>query len=469
MPNFLWQFTQTASDNTVTGKSSNVNAITPMPKLSPAGAKQNNVSNNGSTAGNRQVNVVRDFYWTYSKPGDVSRNEVPRVILTERALKTNALVSQLKYSLGAIAGTKDKVIADLEAFGINSTNLTSLVNRVGGTIGVTDLTNRIGQAIGGIEDQATNFAQNASPTAFNYAAGLLDKVQQELGDDNPTLNDPNNRFLKPYQGLYLTEPTGWVYILPYFDNKQISQTNQFAETGSVGGAANLATGAVGFMTDTAEIISSLASPTQITYIERTKFYNYSSDGGETVDVEFPLINTGSVTYEDVVRNWQLLYLLVYQNRPGKTGFNTVEQPVIYQVEIPGVKFFPYCYVTSINIEFVGSRREMSISVPFNGSSTNNTQTSINNTVASKDIKTVIPDAYKVRITLQSMTANTKNFMNHMLFANGVIETGTATPVADLNPAKTPVSPTTPPPADVARTITSAISQGSGISDRYLSK
>jgi hypothetical protein len=102
---------------------------------------------------------------------------------------------------------------------------------------------------------------------------------------------------------------------------------------------------------------------------------------------------------------------------------------------------------------------MSISVPFNGSSTNNTQTSINNTVASKDIKTVIPDAYKVRITLQSMTANTKNFMNHMLFANGVIETGTATPVADLNPAKTPVSPTTPPPADVARTITSAISQG----------
>jgi hypothetical protein len=410
MPNFLWGFS-TNNSSDASGKIASTNALTPIPKLGPAGTQANNVSNKGSTAGNQQVNVVRDFYWTYSKPGDVSRSEVPKIILTERALRTNALISQLKYSLGAAIETAPAAVATLSQFS-KDISLTQLIQKIPGA-------NALGNTVASSASQAGAAIANSGPG--QYAADLAALANKVAADNNPTI--ANSPILKPYQNLYLTEPTGWVYILPYFDNNQASQGNQFADSGSQGSIVGAVMGKVaGYATDIAEAAAAIASPTQVTYVERAKFYNYASDGGESITVEFPLINTGSVTYDDVVRNWQLLFLLVYQNRPGKTGLNVVEQPVIYQVEVPGVKFFPYCYITSIGIEFVGSRREMSIDIPSNGTTVNNTSTSTtsNNTVTT--IKTIIPDAYKVRISLQSMTANSKNFMQHMISNHNIIET-----------------------------------------------
>jgi hypothetical protein len=43
------------------------------------------------------------------------------------------------------------------------------------------------------------------------------------------------------------------------------------------------------------------------------------------------------------------------------------------------------------------------------------------------MKAIIPDAYRVRISLKSMTANTKNFMQHMISNHNVVETAIATP------------------------------------------
>ena len=436
MPNFLWGFS-TNNSSDASGKIASTNALTPIPKLGPAGTQANNVSNKGSTAGNQQVNVVRDFYWTYSKPGDVSRSEVPKIILTERALRTNALISQLKYSLGDAINTAPAVVATLSQFS-EDISLTQLIQKIGGTIGdyggnaIAGGASAAGSFIAntgfgqGVAKAATSAGSAASQyvlgkTPGQYAADIAALANKIASDNNTTI--ANSPILKPYQNLYLTEPTGWVYILPYFDNNQATQGNQFSDSGSQAGSIGKLMGTVAnIATDAAEIASAIASPTQVTYVERAKFYNYASDGGESITVEFPLINTGSVTYDDVVRNWQLLFLLVYQNRPGKTGLNVVEQPVIYQVEVPGVKFFPYCYITGIGIDFVGSRREMSINIPSNGTTVNNTSTSTTSNNSVTTIKTIIPDAYKVRITLQSMTANSKNFMQHMISNHNIIET-----------------------------------------------
>ena len=130
MPNFLWGFS-TNNSSDASGKIASTNALTPIPKLGPAGTQANNVSNKGSTAGNQQVNVVRDFYWTYSKPGDVSRSEVPKIILTERALRTNALISQLKYSLGAAIDTAPAAVATLSQFS-KDISLTQLIQKIPG-------------------------------------------------------------------------------------------------------------------------------------------------------------------------------------------------------------------------------------------------------------------------------------------------------------------------------------------------
>jgi hypothetical protein len=385
MPNFLWSFTN--NDTGVGGLSQQTSVN--LPKIVPA----------GSTS---RINVVRDFYWTYSKLNE-GRQEVPRIILTERKLRTNALVSQLKYSLGQVSNNLTQTFQNINTFAANNGASEGLKNFIGG----------IGDSVQNVAGKVDNFGKLLSS---NYA-----------DDDNSTVN--GSKWLEPYRNLYLTDPTNWVYILPYFDNNQANQTNSFSDSGKVGGIGDaLGAPLVGMVSEAAEISASINNPTQITYIEKTKFYNYPTEG-EDINIEFPLINTGEVTFDDVVKNWQFLFLLVYQNRPGKTSQNTVDQPVIYQAEIPGVKFFPFCYVTSITIDFMGSRREMTINVP----TTNSTSSFLGNIAGqflgsssgSTGIQAIIPDAYRVRIALKSMTANTKNFMQHMISNHSIVETSTS--------------------------------------------
>jgi len=438
MPNFLWTFVNNNTDTSSTGANSLA-----LPVISPAGSTSSGYSSSSTTS---QVNVVRDFYWTYSPVGDTARAETPRIILTERKLRTNALISQLKYSLGQTTSGLNQTVQNIQQFG-QSTGATAAIQ--GATCSLTQFISNLaqtptGQAIsqagsvisGGARD-ATSAVGGciASTDAYQQAAAVASKaatqVQSAIGntfadDNNYTVN--NSPWLSPYRNLYLTDPTGWVYVLPYFSNNQASQQNNFSDDGKTGvfSDAVLGTGAKA-VNEAAGFFASLNSPTQITYIERAKFYNYPTEG-ESITVEFPLINTGNVTYDDVVKNWQFLFLLLYQNRPGKTGNNVVDQPVIYQVEVPGTKFFPFCCIESINIEFIGSRRELAISIPTSNSVTSNafsdTQ-AVNSATGTRNIMAVIPDAYRVSITLKSMIANSKNFMQHMITNSNIVKTGTS--------------------------------------------
>jgi hypothetical protein len=445
MPNFLWGFT-----NNITGASDASPNNLALPEIKPAGTIANGFSVNTIKTPTSLVNVVRDFYWTYSPVGDVARAEVPRIILTERKLRTNALISQLKYSLGQAFSGGAQTLQNIQQFG-NNTGATAALQSAGQTIGsgltkfISGLQNTsIGQAAGSIAqgagtavtDEASKVGgqiannsayQQGLSVAKNAYAQVSDTIGATFADDNnPTVN--SSPWLAPYRNLYLTDPTGWVYVLPYFSNNQANQSNSFADTGETGFGKQITLGeAATVATNAAGAIASLNNPSQITYIEKAKFYNYPTEG-EDITVEFPLINTGNVSYDDVVRNWQFLFLLLYQNRPGKTSQNTVDQPVIYQVEVPGNKFFPFCFIQSLNIEFMGSRREMNITVPSNTSTSadlGQVGQALGNASSSVSIPVVIPDAYKVTITLKSMIANSKNFMQHMIGPHQIVTTGTA--------------------------------------------
>jgi hypothetical protein len=77
---------------------------------------------------------------------------------------------------------------------------------------------------------------------------------------------------------------------------------------------------------------------------------------------------------------------------------------------------------------MGSRREMNISVPSNTSTSANLGAagqSVSSSDSSISIPVVIPDAYKVTISLKSMIANSKNFMQHMIGPHQIVTTGTA--------------------------------------------
>jgi hypothetical protein len=339
------------------------------------------------------LDVVNNFYWTYSKPE--SREEVPTIFLKEKKLLTNALISQLKYSLGAASSS-----AQAAAQTIGST----VVNAANGTV---------------FSDVA-GFTQDKLNGAANLVTGLTNLANQGLAAAGIVSNDPTvdgSKWLAPYQGLYATKPTGWQFLFPYFDDTYEAHANAFSSEGSVGGLGGLIGEAANLAYSFSEVAGFLSNPKQITYIERAKFYNFPTEG-ENITFSFPLINTGSVDYDDVVSNWQLLFLLLYNNKPGRISTTTVEQPVIYEVEIPGVKFYPYCYITSIDIKFQGSRREMSMVIPYTSpnldSNAENDVTNVSSATSTKSINTIVPDAYFVTITLKSMLAETKNFMYHLI-------------------------------------------------------
>lgn len=447
MPNYLWSF-----QNNNTGTSDVMPQSISLPVISPAGSTSNMP---GASIPTSMVNVVRDFYWTYSPVGDIARAETPRIILTERKLRTNALISQLKYSLGQTANGLAQTTQNIQTFTSNTganglanfiqslkTNAQNGANQLGNALspGQTDGTDPNGGQLANSSSGYANILKNAGTQVVNSISTAL------ADDNNPTVN--SSPWLAPYRNLYLTDPTGWVYVLPYFSNNHANQGNAFADSGETGTATDAILKPIaGLATEAAGLFASLNNPTQITYIEKAKFYNYPTEG-EQITVEFPLINTGSVSYDDVVKNWQFLFLLLYQNRPGKTSNNVVDQPVIYQVEVPGVKFFPFCYISSLNIDFVGSRREININIPSSSSTSsssnigNTPSQTLGNTTGTTSIPAVIPDAYKVSITLNSMIANSKNFMQHMIGPHNLVETGTTLSISTgdtLNAGRQPLT------------------------------
>ena len=375
------------------------------PNNTPLGAGQGSSLN--TPLGNT-VDVVRNFYWTYSKLGD-ARQEVPKIYLKELKLKTNALISQLKYSYGVTKETVQALVGELP-----DALKTALTSYIGNTVA-----------------QGENFLQTLLPQTV---------------DNNPVY--VKNPQLNPYKNLYITDPTGWEFVMPYFENYSNMQSNTFSQDANNPFVGLISQAAAG-VTDLASAMSMLRSPTQISFVEKSKFYNYSEEGEEFTFM-FPLINTGSVTFEDVIRNWELIFLLLYNNKPPRKNKSLIEPPVLYQVEIPGVKFLPFCYVSQMAVDFQGSRRELSFDLPYidnlnldaapptrlpAGSSVFNNLLNrvfnstpqvrgFVNTSTPRKINAIIPDAYIIKITLKSLIAESKNFMYSILNQGSLVSTRT---------------------------------------------
>jgi len=380
-----------------------------VPILAPA-ASQNENSGFISVSKDTKIttlNVVDDYNWTYSPKS--ARKEVPNIILTEKRLKTNALVSQLLYSYGASTTGLDQIKANItETFGENNSFVKAL------------------DFIAGLAQGAGEFA-GKTLQSNEVTKKIVDRLA-EVKDENSVMDSD---LLKAYRNLYLTQNTGWRYILPYFDNYSNDAANSFGSDGgnlpTLGALRAISEGVASFN----EAIAVLQNPLEFSFAERAKFYSYPEQGDE-ISFEFPLINTGSSTYEDVKKNWQLLFLLLYQNKPSRVNANVIEPPVLYQVEIPGQKFMPYAYMSKLAVDFKGSRRTLSMEIPiqdqvFSSSSRSAPTANLpNNQVVSgvsnfdsKKITTIIPDAYVIKVSLRGLVADSRNFMAAALESDGV--------------------------------------------------
>ena len=394
MPENLWQFTFKRTPSPDATRLADPQYTLPTltaPKGTPGGDY-----NLTGTGGGTIINVRDGYLWTNSKPRTAGkgREEAPYVVMTERRVKANSMVAQALYSVGAIT---DSIASVGAKFGLLSNGATKSANIAGNEI--------------------ANIFQKAAGALGNLGLGTINSqsLQSFLGSQTDYIKDDpsflTQDYLSWYKGLYITEKTGWKFVLPYFEDYGQGVGNSWGSDSSSSGANVLTTGVAAAMgeanTAIRNLVGGLLNTSTGAYIENSQFYQYAQSG-ESITIRFPLINTGAATYDDVVKHWQFIFLLLYNNKPERINRNLIEPPPIYETTIPGVQYMPFSYIKTISIDYKGARRTMKINVPVTAGN------SLSNANFNTTIETIIPEAYDIKITLQGLVADSKNFMYSLI-------------------------------------------------------
>ena len=331
------------------------------------------------------IDVNNDFPWTKSPKS--SRRDVPTIRLKEKRITKNSTVSNLAYSLLA-----------------NADLANTLSVQAGQSVDILT---------GNEKGEATNFISNLKSNAADQVNKIV-KESEVLTNIKGKVNEVfdfesfQSNVLKPYNFLYATEKTGFDYIFPYLDNNY-RESNVSMGTDQSNIASSVMGAVRGFAQEVAGATLALRPGV---YIEESRQFSMGQEG-RSLNVSIPLLNTGS--YDEILKNWQLIFGLIYQNRPGRITKNLVDVPVIYETSIEGMAYMPYSYIRSLSIEFVGNRRTMKMKVPVTKFSTQGSDIGIQ----TREITTVIPDAFQLNFTITGLNDETRNFLFESIDKNVV--------------------------------------------------
>ena len=303
------------------------------PKLVPAGG--GGISSGSSnyiaqSSGNSSViDVVNNFQWTTSPPGLQSRQEVPGIELREKRLMVNSLISAAAYYLMSGTSSLNNILSQA-----NGAGLSNIINGLGNSV------NSILQnpGVSNLGSGLTNFLQNTlTSSSLGYSVNNSG-VNNFLATGQAS--GLNSQYLEPYEGLYITEDTGFTYWLPYFTDTLQEFVNEFTDQDATFNENTYLGRGVSMVRGAAEALARFSYFMEPgVYIERPKFYSFAGSG-DSVVINFPLVNTGWSTYQDVRKNWQFVFLITYQNRPNRRSRELIDPPSLYEVNIPGVKYLP---------------------------------------------------------------------------------------------------------------------------------
>jgi hypothetical protein len=324
------------------------------------------------------IDVVHNFSWYAGPKSSTSAlDKVPCVFLTEREQKVSSLISGALYYLRA---TKKAITGQLEKFGAPD-DPTSLLGKL----------NAIGAGGGPLS--------NLKSTVGKFG----DAINKEMEQDTALLNAHN---LKSLEGIYLTSKTGFNYRLPYYNQSQ-EITSEWGENDNAGGKLR---GLIDAGTELVDTISQTVNITQPgVYIEKPKYFQ-NADAGITRTLKFPLLNTiRRSELNPVQQNYELLWLLTFQNKPYKTSFAKTPPPKIYTVSVPGEFSMPYAYISSMSINFLGTVRRLPVSIP----------TLSNGSISPRTVEVPIPEAYDVSISFTSLINDYGNTMVSDAFTTSI--------------------------------------------------
>lgn len=319
--------------------------------------------------GSTHIDVVKDFKWTKTKRNSVGREGTPALELQEFYVPLPAFYSNLN-TIKQLATTAGK-----------------------GLGGIIDQVTKI---VGAGQSQVNAVKKTAAEVNSNVEA-MLREARQRFGAEEFTL--PN--YLKAYENLYGIKRSNFIYRLPFLEDNYKTVSNSWGDAGGL--AKTLQTGAE----DLTSLLGSLASPA--VGIDFTKSFSYGAKNEPVNNLSFYLDNTKDSEYgtKNYETNFRLIFLLLYQNMPNRLNRLALQPPVIYRAKLPGVFSYRYSYLSEIDVTMIGVRKRKTVS-------------NFITTEGNKDIETVIPEGYEVRLTLQSLLPETQNLffdaINNPVFA-----------------------------------------------------
>ncbi len=333
---------------------------------------------------NNVIDVVNNFSW-YSGPkaSSVALDKQPCAFLIEREQRLSSLISGALYYLNA----SKKALK------------------------------QAGNVLNGNDTVQSLLGTMTENPIFQKASDLIDKFTDSTGtgiseSDSGLLENHN---LNSIQGIYLTEPTGFQYRLPMYSIGQ-SVTNSWGDRQKDSVLTGLVDGATEIVENFSTGYLNISQPG--VYIEKPKYFQ-TGQTGESQTITFPLINTIQRGAQNPIQqNYELLWLLTFQNKSYKTSFSRTPPPKLYTISVPGQFSFPYAYISNMRVEFLGTIRRSTVTVP-----------SLNKSgkVVTTDIKVPVPDAYNVSLTFESLIGDYGNTMMSPAFntniSNGTVSFG----------------------------------------------
>ena len=327
---------------------------------------------------NRQViDIVNDFSW-YAGPKSTTAalNKVPCCFITEREQLLSSLVSGGLYYLNASARAANTLT--------DNSFTKSLLGKA---------------AEGGAVQNAIEGIQGGVKSAF----ASINSLAGGTASDKLLLNQHN---LKSLEGIYFTKPTGFNYRFPLYAAPTNPTSGGFGEGSTKGVLGSVVQGAQDIVENISQAVN-FAQPG--VFIEKPQYFQGVE--GRTETVEFPLSNTvRRGTVSPIQQNYELLWLLAFQNRPYKTSFSRTPPPKLYSVNVPGQFSMPYAFIESMDVDFVGTVRKTKVTVPSgNGEGA----------IGSKVITTNVPEAYQVSLKFKSLIGEYGNSMISDAFSSSL--------------------------------------------------
>ena len=359
---------------------------------------------------NGLINVTKDFKWTKTIRNDINVSQIPTLSLTEYYITQPAFLSNLGNMLAVIPNA-----------------VKGLAKNTGVTAGVKTLADSIREGIGNLENSSLyqdsvgknlknplvqsvkgSVASGAGAVAGAVAGGV-NSVLQGLALQGSGIDVGSAAYMKAYEDIYGVLKSNFRYRIPFFTKDWKSITTKFAPAGGKGGPLGGENPIVSKIDEKFGQVENIANSMTTGFaMDFAKSYNYG-EGAPTITINFILDNTyDSFTDKEGVpsyqKNWELIFLLLYQNLPNKRNRLFFDPPVIYRADVPGVFHYLYSYMSKLEVTALGNiqPRKISLNIKDSKESTDNKQST----------ETLIPEAFNVSITLTSLLPETKNlFLN----------------------------------------------------------